>query len=431
MSRCYRRYGDVFTIHLLGWGSPGTNPVVVVADPAAIKAIFTGDPELVPVGASRRMLSPMFGPASVLVIDGAAHMRQRRLMLPPFHGERMAAYGALIEEITERELDSWPLGRPFPLQPRMQAITLEVILRAVFGVDLAHRDDLRDRIVALLAEVSNPLAEIGIGLPRKIGPVNIRAKFERLLARADEALLAQIRRRRDDPDLSEREDILSMLLQARDEDGNAMTDSELRDQLVTLLLAGHETTATGLGWAFDNLHHNPAAHERLVEECRDGGGDAYLNAVVTETLRLRPPVPMIDRTLAGPFELNGHTLPAGTVVGPCIHLLHRRADLYPEPDAFRPERFLDQSPETYSWIPFGGGVRRCLGASFATFEMKVVLRTVLRRARLRAASSRREGSRRRSIVLAPARGARAVLVERRPRPEEATAWQTEVAGASR
>jgi cytochrome P450 len=432
MARCQRRYGDVFTLRMLGWGSTGTNPVVFVSDPGAVKAIFTGDPELVPVGASRRMLTPMFGPASVLIVDGAQHLRQRRLMLPPFHGERMSRYGELIERITDDELDRWPLGRPFPLQPRMQAITLEVILRAVFGVDVAHRDDLRDRIVALLAEVSNPLAEIGIALPRKIGPVNIRAKFERLLARTDEALLAQIRRRRADPELAEREDILSMLLQARDEDGNPMTDSELRDQLVTLLLAGHETTATGLAWAFDHLHHRPEALERLVEECRDGEDASYLNAVITETLRLRPPVPMTDRTLAGPFELNGHVLPAGTVLGPCIHLLHRRADLYPEPDAFKPERFLEQSPETYSWIPFGGGVRRCLGASFATFEMKVVLRTVLRRARLGAASSRPEGSRRRSIVLAPARGARSVLVERRPKPPEPAAWQTAVAaGAGR
>ena len=424
MSRCHRRYGDVFTVPMLGFGSIGTNPVVFVADPAAVKAIFTAGPELAPVGASRRMLSPMFGPASVLIVDGPAHLRQRRLMLPPFHGERMSRYARLIDE-----LERWPVGRAFALQPRMQAITLEVILRAVFGVDVAHRDELRDRIVALLGEVSSPLAEIGIGLPRKIAGVNIRAKFERLLARTDEALLAQIRRRRADSDLAERDDILSMLLQARDEDGNSMSDSELRDQLVTLLLAGHETTATGLAWAFDHLHHRPDSLERLIDECRAGEEGLYLDAVVKETLRLRPPVPLTDRTLAGELQLNGHVLPEGTVVAPCIHLLHRRADLYPEPDAFKPERFLDGSPETYGWIPFGGGVRRCLGASFATFEMKVVLRTVLRRARLRAASASPEKSRRRSIVLAPARGARAVLVEREERPATRAAWETQAAAS--
>jgi cytochrome P450 len=429
MSRCHRRYGDVFTVRLLGFGSYGTNPVVFVADPEMVKAIFTGDPELLPVGASRRMLSPMFGPASVLIVDGPEHIRQRRLMLPPFHGERMSRYAELIEEITEDELDNWPLDKTFPLQPRMQAITLEVILRAVFGVELEHRDELRDRIQDLLAEVSSPLAEIGIGLPRKIGPVNIRAKFERLLARTDEALIAQIRRRRDDPGLAERDDILSMLLQARDEDGNAMGDSELRDQLVTLLLAGHETTATALAWAFDHLHHSPDVLDRLVAECRNGGEGEYLDAVAKETLRLRPPVPATDRTLTGDFELNGHVLPEGTVLGACIWLVHRRPDLYPDPDAFKPERFLDGAPETYSWIPFGGGVRRCIGASFATFEMKVVLRTILRRARLRAASSRPEHSHRRSIVIAPHRGARSVLVERLPRPAERSDWQAEVAAA--
>jgi cytochrome P450 len=365
-------------------------------------------------------------------VDGAEHLRQRRLMLPPFHGERMARYGDLMAEITEEELDRWPLDTQFALQARMQAITLDVILRVVFGLDdPVHRGEVRRRIVRLLDTVSNPLAELALGLPRKVGPVNIRFQFERVLAKADEALLEQIARRRADPSLSDRDDVLSMLLQARDEDGGGMTDAELRDQLMTLLLAGHETTATALAWAFEHLHRHPDALERLIAECRDDAAEgSYLEAVVRETLRLRPPVPLTDRTLAAPLELNGYLLREGTVVSACIYLLHRRADLYPEPDEFRPERFLDEAPETYSWIPFGGGVRRCLGASFAMFEMKVVLRTVLRRARLRAATPQPERTRRRSIVLAPARGTRAVLVERAARPQESGGWHTRAAAGA-
>jgi cytochrome P450 len=417
MRSAHERYGDIFTAQLRFQGPDGPSPAVFLADPEAVKTLFRTSPDHAPVGASRQSLSPMFGSRSVLLVDGAEHLRQRKLMLPPFHGRRMAAYGELIEEIAEDELDAWPLDKSFALQPHMQAITLEVILRAVFGLeDLERRAEMRERISDLLASVSNPLAELAIGLPRKIGPVNIRAGFERVLKKADETLLREIRRARSDPALDKRDDILSMLLQAHDDEGGTMSDGELRDQLVTLLLAGHETTATGLAWAFNHLYRRPEALERLTTECRDENGEGpYLDAVVNEVLRLRPPVPITDRTLAAPLELSGYELAAGTIVAPCIYLLHRRADLYPEPDEFRPERFLDASPETYSWIPFGGGVRRCLGASFATFEMKIVLRTILRRARLKAASDRPETSRRRSIVLAPRRGTRSVLLERGPR----------------
>jgi cytochrome P450 family 135 len=412
MRRYRERYGDIFTANLRFQGPDGPSPAVFVSDPDAVKKLFRASPEEAPVGASRQSLSPMFGTRSVLLVDGAEHLRRRKLMLPPFHGKRMARYGELIEEIVDAEVDSWVPGKTFALQPRMQAVTLEVILRAVFGLEEAEqRDDVRRRITKLLDYVAGPLTELALGLPRKIGPVNIRAGFERVLARADESLLREIRRARSDPRLDEREDILSMLLQARDEDGQAMDDQELRDQLVTLLLAGHETTATGLAWAFNHLYARPDAVERL----RDGD-EPYLDAVINETLRLRPPVPITDRTLAAPLELGGYELPAGTVVAPCIYLLHRRPDLYPQPDEFRPERFLEDAPETYSWIPFGGGVRRCLGASFATFEMKIALRTVLRRARLEPASRRPEGTWRRSIVLAPRRGTRSVLVDRSPRP---------------
>jgi cytochrome P450 len=260
--------------------------------------------------------------------------------------------------------------------------------------------------------VANPLSELLMGLPGRIGPINVRAGFERAVADADELLLAEIARRRRDPGLPERDDILALLLQARDENGKSMTDRELRDELVTLLLAGHETTATALAWAFDYLIRDPNALERLTEECRADAGDEYLDAVVQEVLRLRPPIAFVDRRLVTPVELGGRRLPADTIVAPCIYLAQRRRDLYPEPAAFRPERFLEHPPETYSWLPFGGGIRRCIGASFATFEMKVVLRTILGRARLRRASDAAEPAMRRAIVLAPRRGTRAVLEER-------------------
>jgi cytochrome P450 len=341
-------------------------------------------------------------------------MRQRKLLLPPFHGARMASYGELISAATEREIESWPLRRAFPLQPRMQAITFEVIMRAVFGLDDAERRaEVGGPLRQALDLVANPLSEILMGLPGRIGPINVRAGFERIMAEADARLLAEIARRRQDPALSERDDVLALLLRARDENGEPMTDRELRDELVTLLLAGHETTATALAWAFDYLLHNLQPLERLTDDCRrDDGGEDYLDAVVQEVLRLRPPIAFVDRRLTAPLELDGYPLPAGTIVAPCIYLAHRRPDLYPEPGSFRPERFLERPPETYSWLPFGGGVRRCVGASFATFEMKVVLRTILRRARLSPASRRAESATRRAIVLAPRRGTRAMVIER-------------------
>jgi cytochrome P450 len=241
----------------------------------------------------------------------------------------------------------------------------------------------------------------------------VRARFERAIAEADGSLLAEIARRRTDPALAERDDILALLLQARDEGGKPMSDRELRDELVTLLLAGHETTATALAWAFDYLLGDRQALERLSEDCRDEGGGEYLEAVIQEVLRLRPPIAFVDRRLTRPLVLDGYRLPAGTIVAPCIYLVHRRPDLYPEPNRFRPERFLEHPPETYSWLPFGGGVRRCVGASFATFEMRVVLKTILSHARLRSAAREPEPAMRRAIVLAPRHGTRAVLEELR------------------
>jgi cytochrome P450 len=411
LEHCRARYGDCFTIRLPGFGDAGLKPVVLISDPGLVKEVFSGGARFAQVNASRRALAPVFGERSVIVIDGHDHLRRRRMMLPPFHGERLDGYRDLIEAITERQLASWPTGERLSLQARFQAITLEIILRVVFGLEEGDRHrEIHEAITRLLDLVGNPFSELAIGLPERLGPIDMRASLRRVKEPLDRLLSDEIARRRQVPDLTEREDILSLLLQARDEDGGGLGDQEIHDDLISLLLAGHETTATALTWTFLHLFQRPDALAAIVAECRTNTSTEYLQAVIKEVLRLRPPLPITDRVLAEPWRVNGHELPAGTVVAPCIYLLHRRGDLYPEPASFRPERFLQGGAETYSWIPFGGGMRRCLGASFATFEMEVVLKTTLTRVRLKAAQRRPERVRRRSIVLAPSRGGQ-VLVE--------------------
>jgi cytochrome P450 len=328
-------------------------------------------------------------------------------MLPPFHGERMRAYEATVGEIAEREIESWPPERPFALHPRMQAVTLDVILRAVFGVtDPQRRERLRRLLPQLLAWTSSPSIQFRVLLARRVNRPGPVAQLHDLTREIDDALLAEIAERRAEPAVGDREDILSMLTLARFEDGSAIDDQELRDQLVTLLLAGHETTATALAWTVDLLLRRPAAVERLTAELDAAADDAYLRAVIQESLRLRPVVPLAGRRLASELCVDGLTLEAGTDVTPAIWLTHTRADLYPEPFAFRPERFLDRPPTTYGWIPFGGGVRRCLGAAFAELEMRVVLSTILRRRVLQAASASAERATRRNVTLSPRQGTR-------------------------
>jgi cytochrome P450 len=352
----------------------------------------------------------VFGTYSLLTLDGGEHMRQRKLLLPPFHGQAVRRYGDEIERIADRELDRWPLGEAFPLRPRMQAITLEVILRTVFGLrEEARLADFRSAI-SKLAGIGNALVWLP-PLRRDFGRFSPAARFKRIRAAADELIYDEIHRRRALPEDERGEDVLSVLLGARHEDGSPMTDQELRDELMTLLGAGHETSATGLSWAFERLLRNPQALARLSDE---PGDDAYLDAVIKETLRVRPVVTDVARKLTRDTEIAGYTVPAGTIVLLVIALVHRRPDLWPDPEAFRPERFLAGQPEPYSWIPFGGGVRRCIGAAFAQYEMKVVLRTIVRRARLRSASPEDEGGRLRHVTVVPARGARAVLEEREP-----------------
>jgi cytochrome P450 len=413
MRECSERYGDSFSVTFLGFRSP----MVMTSDPAVIKALYTEPAHGLPPGRNL-ILEPIMGPRSLLLLEGADHLARRKLMLPPFHGERMRSYEPLVEQILAAELDSWPLGEPFAIHPRMQAVTLEVILRVVFGVAEGPRlERLRLMLGRVLAETASPTAQlIGLLSQRLGGRRGPWAAFERQLRAVDELLYAEIAERRARGELEERDDILSALMLARFEDGSSMSDSELRDQLITLLLAGHETTATALAWAFDLLLRNPKPLRRLRESLAAGEED-YLRATVTEVLRLRPVVPLAGRRLAGDLEVDGLGLPAGTDVSPAIWLTHTRADLYPEPFAFRPERFLEEAPDTYAWIPFGGGVRRCLGAAFAEFEMRIALREVLGRCDLRKASPAPERVARRNITLSPRTGTPVVLTARRPAPE--------------
>jgi cytochrome P450 family 135 len=396
-TRCRRRFGDMFSVHI------DVEPFVFLADPEMVREVFTGGPELMHAGEANEILRPIVGSHSILLLDDARHMRQRKLMLPPFHGERMQRYRELMVEATERAMERWPRDGAFRLRPSTQAITLDVIMRAVFGVEATGEfAELRARLERMLVWAAD---RRGLLLGVVLGPDHrlITQRRERMLAPVDDELYRLIRTRREADDLAEREDVLSMLLLARDEDGDGMSDAELRDELMTLLLAGHETTATSLAWAFERLVRKPEMLDRLTEEAR-AGETAYADAVVKETLRLRPVLPVVARLLTRDAEIGGRRLPKGTMVMPCIILLHRREDVYPDPEAFRPERFLERPPGTYTWIPFGGGVRRCLGASFAQFEMQVVLQTIVARARLEAAG-RPERVARRGITLVPSGGA--------------------------
>jgi cytochrome P450 family 135 len=399
---CRRRYGDMFTLRIAHEGT-----WVFLADPDAVKQVFTGDPRVLHAGEANIVLLPMLGHHSVLLLDEAAHMSQRKLLLPSFRGERMRGYEDTMAEVARAEIDRWPRGEPHPVRPAMQRITLEVIMRTVFGVqEEAGRRPLRDALQEALEWGSDPrrLALLASFGPRRVASMRM---LRRVRDPADQLIYEEIRRRRDAADLAERDDVLSLLLQARHDDGSHMTDEELRDELMTLLVAGHETTASALAWAVERLVRHP---DKLAR-ARDGE-DEYLDAVCKETLRLRPILALVLRRLTEPMEIGGRPLPAGVNLAPCIYLVHRRADVYPDPLAFRPERFLEQPAGTYTWIPFGGGVRRCLGASFAMFEMKVVLRELVGRLELRPTDPRPERVKRRAITLVPERGG-TVVAERR------------------
>jgi cytochrome P450 len=401
MERCAARYGDTFTMGLVG-----EPPWVMMSHPDAVKEVFTGPAELLHAGEGNRILLPLLGANSVLLLDDEPHREQRRLLMPPFRGNQLAAYADTMAAVAQAEIARWPRGRPVRLHGRMQALTLEVILRAVFGLaEGARLDQLRAELVRALSFASAVAAQLMLA----IGPQRARpALARRLFGNINDLLYAEIDERRRADRLAERGDVLSILLQARHEDDRPMSDVEIRDELITLLVAGHETTATALAWAVERLARHPDHQARLIEETH-AGEHQFCDAVVKETLRLRPVLSLVARRLKAPMEIGGVQLPAGVTAVPSIYLMHRRPDIYPDPEQFRPERFLEQRAGTYTWIPFGGGVRRCLGAAFAEYEMRIVLGTLFGSCAVGPASERPERPRRRGITHVPGNGATVVL----------------------
>jgi cytochrome P450 len=405
LHRWQARYGDIFTVRMTGFGTG-----VYVADPDAIRELFTGDQSDLRAGEANSFMEPVLGSHSVLVLDGPEHLRQRKLLLPPFQGSRVGAFREVIREVAEREVAGWRPGARLVLRERMRALTFEVICRAVFGVtEPALVERLRERLVAVID--SSPIFVIAPVARAELGRFSPGAVFARRLRAADAVLYEEIERRRREPDLEERSDVLSLLLRARDEHGRAMSDPELRDELFTMLGAGHETTATALAFAFELLLRNPAVLARLRDEIEAGEDDAYLDAVVKETLRLRPVIDAAERTLTVPRTVAGWELPAGVKVYPAIALVHLREDLYQDARAFRPERFVEDGAESYSWLPFGGGIRRCIGAALAHAEIAEVLRVAIPRVELSPLNDQPDPVVLRGITLAPKHGVR-VAVER-------------------
>jgi len=405
LESCRRRFGDTFTVRFVGHRTP----LVIISDPVAIRALYSERENRLTPGRAVA-LGPLLGSRSILLQEGTEHLQRRRLMLPPFHGQRMRAYEDLVAEIAENEFDRWPVGRPFALHPHLQHATLEVILKAVFGVSDPQRLARLRRLLPQLLDAASSGVQLRrlMRRARDAGPVPALRAFRDEI---DRELFAEIFERRRDPAVSGRQDILSRLIGARFEDGSSMDDHELRDQLMTLLIAGQDTTATALAWTFDLLLRSPAALARLIAEV-DQADDDYLRAVIAESLRLRPVVPFSSRRIASDLHADGFVLPPGTDVYPATWLTHTRRDLYPQPFAFRPERFLEKAPTTYGWIPFGGGVHRCLGAAFAEMEMRVVLRSALRTRTLTAASVHPERPIWRGATVSPQQGTRITMSPR-------------------
>jgi cytochrome P450 len=410
--RASRELGDVWQINL----PSRSEPFVMTSHPDHVKSLFTADPKDAPSLTGETPLRPILGPNSVLILLGERHMRERKLLLPPFHGEAVQRYVSMISEVAEREIDRWPVGRPFALAPRMQAVTLDVIMSGLFGIEGAPARGtpeyrLRETFRRLLRISTNILW--GLVELQNIGREEARGVMKWVLAVADRQLYAAIRARRaqaGEP-LQGRTDVLSLLLNARVDDGRPLTDHEIRDEMMSLVLAGHETTANSLAWTFERLVRTPAAYDRLRELVRAGdpGAAEYVEATIHEGMRVRPVIPAIVRMVKRPWRLGEYVVPAGTPLGVSIVALHHRPDVYPDPHAFRPERFVGVKPGTYTWIPFGGGIRRCLGASLAMAEQRVVLEAIARRTDLVATRSRREHARQRNVTMIPSRGGSVVV----------------------
>ncbi len=408
-----RELGDTWQIELLS----RSEPFVVTTHPDHVEALFKAKPEDAPSLTGESPLRPILGPNSVLTSVGPRHMRQRKLLLPPFHGEAVQRYVQLIDDVAEREIDSWPTGTPFALAPRMQAVTLDVIMGGVFGIGSkpafgSPEYRMREMIRQLLLASTRPVYQL-VEL-QNAGRREPRGILKGLLGVLDRQIHAVIRKRRAQSDATESHDVLSLLLQARDEDGAALTDNELRDQLLTLVLAGHETTANSLAWTFERLLRNPEPYSRLREEVRrdgDAGAD-YIEATITEGMRVRPVIPFVVRMVNRRWRFGDYVVPAHTPVGVNIVALHHREDVYPEPFRFAPERFVSNKPGTYTWIPFGGGIRRCLGATLAMAEQRVVLRAIARRTDLVAPDRAAEPARQRNVTMIPRDGGRVIVARK-------------------
>jgi cytochrome P450 len=402
---CRRRYGNVVT-----FSTAFDSNFVMVFEPEVLKQVFQAPGDRLHAGKANALLGPALGERSVLLLDGEEHLRQRKLMLPPFHGKRLKAYESVMSDATDRAVESWPVGEPFTLMPSMQTLTLEVIMRTVFGFEEgARKDELQRRIRGMLDPVTRRMGILVLVLSRgRFGDNGAMQRFRARRAELDELLYDEIERRRAAPDLEERDDVFSMLVLARDESGKPLSPGELRDELVTLLVAGHETTATGLSWTFELLLRNPRVLNELSRRLAEGD-ETYLDAVVKESLRMRPVIPGVGRVVQKePFELAGYEIPVGIEINPSIAGVHALDQNYPRAAEFRPERFLEgDPPDTYTWVPFGGGVRRCLGASFALMEMRTVVRRVFERARLEPVG-KPAAVERRGITMVPKGGVRVV-----------------------
>jgi cytochrome P450 len=408
--RWRRELGETFRMQGVIPGGP-----VITSHPDHVRSLFTSKPGQALSITGESPLRPILGPNSVLTAVGPRHMRQRKLLLPPFHGEAIDQYTQMIAAAAEREIDRWPVGaKPFALAPRMQAITLDVIMAGIFGVEgkptpgtpeAALRLAVKKAVAASTWPTSQLTELLHVGRDEAMGPM----KFG--LAMLDRPTYAVIRERRRATDLEERRDILSLLLQARTEEGEALDDKELRDELLTLVLAGHETTANSLAWAWERLVRNPGPHEALINAVRSGeGAEERVEATIVETMRSRPVIPIIGRRVTVPWQLGDFSVEPGTAIAMSILLVHHREDVYPDPFAFRPERWLGRKPGTYDWIPFGGGIRRCLGAALAMAEQRVVLTAMARRLDLVADRPAPERAMHRNVTMIPARGARVVVV---------------------
>jgi cytochrome P450 len=411
--RCRQRYGTRFTMKLLQ-----TPPFVHISDPADVKDVFQADPAVLHPGEGAKVLEPIVGRHSLILLDEQPHLEQRKLMLPAFHGEKMQKLTGVMRDVAEQEADSWHHDEPVALHPRLQALTLEIILRAVFGLDEGERlDALRAKLTRILELGARPTSMLP-AVQKSWNP-EFR-EFAALREECDALIFGLVDERRASE--AERDDVLSMFLSARHSDGSPMSDQELRDELMTLLVAGHETTASELAWAFERLPREPAVLKRLVEAV-DGEDEAYIVATVQEVLRSRPVLPNAEpRLVMEEIEIGGWRYPTGCCLAVNAYLVHHDPAIYPDPYAFRPERFLDESPGTYTWLPFGGGRRRCIGASFAMLEMQIALRAVLERHTIASGNGGGpELTRRRSITISPNRGARTIVTARTPAREPATA----------